>query len=58
MYIDSLMVLAIIYGVLTTQPLAHSKQLPARNNSNKWVIDLSRTPLSQAQASLFAKGPN
>ena len=43
---------------LTTQPLANSRQLPAQNNSNKWVINLSSISLSQAQESLLAKGPN
>ena len=43
---------------LTAQPLANSTQLPAQNNSNKWVINLSSTSLSQAQKSLLAKEPN
>ena len=29
-----------------------------RKNSNKWVINLSKTPLTPAQESLLAKGPN
>ena len=43
---------------LTAQPLANFIQLPAQNNSNKWVINLSNTLLSQAQETLLAKGPN
>ena len=43
----------------TAQPLANSLQPPAQNNdSNKWVINLSSTHLSQAQGYLLAKGPN
>ena len=43
----------------TTQPQANSSQLPAQNNdSNKWAINLSSTPLSQAKESLLSKGSN
>ena len=35
-----------------------SNQGSTRNNSNKWVINISKTPLTPAQESLLAKGPN
>ena len=40
-----------------TQHLASSTQVQAQSYSNKWVINLSSTPLSQAQESLLSKGP-
>ena len=43
---------------LTAQPLANVTQLQAQHSPNKWVINLSSTPLSQAQESLLSKGPN
>ena len=43
---------------LTAQPLANHNQLQAQNNSNKWVVNLSSTPLAQFQESPFSKGPN
>ena len=33
-------------------------QVPSNNNNNKWVINLSNTPLTQAQVSLLSKGQN
>ena len=41
----------------TTQSPANNNQLQAPNNSNKWVINLSSTPLTQSQESLLSKGP-
>ena len=41
-----------------TQPLANTAQPQAQNNPNKWVINLSSTPLSQAQEFLLCKGSN
>ena len=43
---------------LTAQPPANSTQPPAQSNCNKWVINLSSIPLSQAKESFLAKGPN
>ena len=43
---------------LPTQPLAKNNQLQAQSNPNKWVINLSSTPLSHAQGYLLSEGPN
>ena len=43
---------------LTTQPLANNNQMQTQNNSNKWVINLFSTPLSQSQEFLLSKGLN
>ena len=43
----------------TTQHPSNSIQLPTKNrDSNRWVINLSSTPLTQTQWSLLAKGSN
>ena len=42
---------------LTAQPLAKTTQSQAQSNPNNWVINLSSTPLSQAQESFLSKGP-
>ena len=38
--------------------ISQSNQFQTTNNNNKWVINLSKTPLTPAQQSLLAKGPN
>ena len=43
---------------LMAQPLANNNQLQSQSNPNKWVINLSSTPLSLAQESPLTKGPN
>ena len=43
---------------LTVQPAANTTQLQAQNNPNKWIVNLSSTPLPQAQESLLSKRPN
>ena len=43
---------------LTAKLLANNNQLLAQNNSNKWVVNLYNTPLSQFQDSLLSRGPN
>ena len=35
-----------------------SNQTKISNNNNKWVVNLSKTPLTPAQHSLQGKGPN
>ena len=35
-----------------------SQSSNSSNNTNKWVVNLSKTPLIQAQESLLSKGPN
>ena len=40
------------------QSIDNNNQMQASSNDNKWVIDLSNTPLTQAQESLLSKGPN
>ena len=37
---------------------SQSNQFQTTNNINKWVINLSKTPLTPARQSLLAKGPN
>ena len=37
---------------------SQSNQGSTRNNSNKWVINLSKTPLNPAQETLLDKAPN
>ena len=36
----------------------NNNQTQTHNTNNKWVINLSDTPLTQAQESLLAKDPN
>ena len=37
---------------VTAQPLVNNNQSQVPNNSNKWVVNLSSTPLTQYQKSL------
>ena len=41
----------------TTQPLGNTIQPQAQSNYNKWVINLSSTPLSLAQEYILSKEP-
>ena len=46
-------------GVGEPKPsICNSNQLQASSNTNKWIINLSNTPLTQSQESLLSKGPN
>ena len=42
----------------STQPVASRNQLQVPNNTNKWVINLPNTPLTQSQESILSKDPN
>ena len=64
MHRDNLMVkqqsLQSIGSIQVQVPVSHCQvQGPINNNqTNKWVINLSSVPLTPAQESLLAKGPN
>ena len=42
---------------IITQSIVSNGQMQPPNNTNKWVINLSSTPLTQAQESLLSKDP-
>ena len=42
--------------IVTTQNSANNQS--QQKNHNRWVINLSKTPLAKGQESLLAKGPN
>ena len=40
------------------QSIGNNNQSQASSINKKWIINLSNTPLTQAQESLLSKGPN
>ena len=44
--------------VRDTDSIGSNNTHPQANNNNKWVINLSKTSLTEGQKSLLAKGPN
>ena len=43
---------------INAQSIVNNNQLQASCSNDKWVINLPNTPLTKAQESLLAKGPN
>ena len=45
-------------AVFNSNNLNNGNSQSQQGNSNKWFINLSKTPLTKGQESLLAKGPN